>query len=148
MKLRRLLSPAGDVRDRGSEQGFELPSHQCADRTAERPADEHTLGELGALLSRFNDVLERHLDAGRAGLIDPQARRLDARDGQRALRKALGLARDHAARPELPVEPRGINVLRLAPTRHVNPGRPDMLWSSSGDPRSLIRKHRPAGYSG
>src|SRR4051812_5803487 len=144
--LPRLLSPTGDVRDRGSEQGFELTSQQDADRTAERPADQHALGEPGALLSRFDDVLERHLDAGRAGLIHPQAGRLDARDGQRAPRKALGLARDHAARPELPIEPSGLDVIRLAPARHVNPRRPDILWSSSGGTRSLIRKHRPAGY--
>src|SRR4051812_34971581 len=146
VRLPRLLSPAGDARDRGSEQSFELTSQQDADEAAERPADEHALSEFGARLSRLDYVLKRHLDAGEAGLIDPQAGRLDARDGQRAPRKALGLARDHAARPELPVEPCGLDVLRLAPARHVNPRRPDILWSSSGGTRSLIRKHRPAGY--
>src|SRR5256885_4943977 len=105
VRLPRLLSPAGDLRDRGSEQSLELTSQQDADETPERPADEHTLGELSARLSRLDDVLERHLDTGGAGLIDPQAGRPHPRDGQSAPRKALCRAPDHAPRPARPAAP-------------------------------------------
>jgi hypothetical protein len=96
---------------RGREESFEPASHQDGDETSERAADEHALGELSPCLSRLDYVLERHMDAGGPGLIDPEARRFDARDRQRAAWKALGLGLDDAARPELPVESSRLDVL-------------------------------------
>ena len=121
----------------------EPATHRATDDLSHRAADQHSLGDDGAIVPKLDVVHEGHPHTRRSRLIHPPPGLLDLRDRQGAGGEAFGLGLDRGAHHEIALQASRVDVVGFAPGFDVYPRMPHLLGRCLRCRGTLESEHPP-----